>query len=111
MIITKIEDINKIEVTVTKRSVCFNGHIDGMKGFKEIHADVIMRQISEQTGDKWGAVKLSGAWIISCVPAGSENTKSWNPVYGHRGENTRKFTMALGRAMNLAIVQDVPFKK
>jgi hypothetical protein len=109
MIITSVDDIKNVKVNIGERSIEFvDVNIDRMKGFSEIHADVIMRQISEQTGDKWGAVKLSGAWIISCVPAGSDST--WNPVYGHRGENTRKFTIALGRAMNKAIVQSVPFK-
>jgi len=107
-IITKIEDIDKIEVKVGERSININGDIDRMKGFKEIHADVIMRQISEQTGDKWGAVKLSGAWIISCVPAGSD--KTWIPVYGHRGENTRKFSIALANATGKAVVQTVPMR-
>lgn len=69
----------------------------------EDQVDVIMRQLSEQTGDRWGIVKLSGAWVISCVPAGSD--KPWNPVYGHRGENTRSFRKALANATQRTVVE------
>lgn len=101
------QELENMDVKISERSINFSGEIDKIKPFSEIHADVIMRKISKQTGDRWGAVKLSGYWVISCVPAGDDRV--WLPVYGHQGERTRLFSRALANASQKAVVQTIPF--
>lgn len=65
--------------------------------------DDIMRQISELLGRKLLAGKLSGYWLI-------RDANAQVPLYGHRGERTRKFDRALAGALGVAVSSYVPFK-
>lgn len=71
----------------------------------EYQVDELMRALSDVLGERWGAVKISGYWIIGRTEDG------WKPVYGHNvGEQTRKFVKALANATGRAVVSTVPIK-
>ncbi len=71
----------------------------------EVQIEPITAAISEAIDRKIGAVKMSGYWLIGdLTPEGA-----WqSPIYGHRGERTRKFTKALAGALNMAIAVFTP---
>ena len=98
-----------MKITVTDTSINIDMDPDA-KGTHWSIIDHIMDQISAQIGDKWGAVKLSGYWVISQVRPEDGDTK-WRPVFGgHEQPTARKFTKALATATQRAVVTVVPFK-
>ncbi len=98
-----------MKVTVSDRAINIDMDPDA-KGTHWSIIDHIMERISEQTGDKWGAVKLSGYWVISRIRPEDGNIK-WRPVFGgHEQPRARKFTKALAEATGRAVVTLIPFK-
>lgn len=93
-----------IEVKVNGKGAI---EIDGLNARPGVFdADEVTRQLSDALGEKWGAVKLGGIWIIGRTENG------WNPIFGHMpGQQTRKFVTALANATGRAVVQSVPLKK
>lgn len=98
-----------MKVTVNDRAI----NIDMDPDAKGTHWSVIediMKQISAQTEDTWGAVKLSGWWVISQVRPEDGDIK-WRPVFGgHEQPRARKFTKALAEATGRTVVTLVPMK-
>jgi len=76
----------------------------------EVQADELMRLLTAELGrGRWGAVKLSGYWVISNVPDGVD--EMWRPVFGHEpGQQTRAFDKAVANATGLAVVRTVPLR-
>lgn len=90
-----------MQVRVSDKAINIDMDPDA-KGTHITVIDDIMRQISEQTGDKWVAGRLSGYWVISVNGRG---------VFGgHAQPSGRKFTNALANATGRTIVTLVPLK-
>lgn len=72
----------------------------------ELEVDRLMRALSEVLDEGWGAVKISGYWLIGRTDV---NEQGWQPTYGHRpGEQSRKFVNALAIGTGRAVVSIVP---
>jgi hypothetical protein len=65
--------------------------------------DDIMLQISDLLHRDLLAGKVGGCWYI-------RDANAQAPLYGHRGERTRKFTKALAGALNRTVVTKVPLR-
>jgi len=92
-----------MKVTVTDIAINIAGNPDA-KGTHWSVIEDIMKKISEQTGDKWGAIRLSGYWVISHVRSEDGDIK-WRPVFGgHEQPTARKFTKALATATQRHVI-------
>ena len=95
-----------MKVTVSDTSITIDMDPDA-KGTHWSIIDHIMDRVSEQLGGKWGAVKLSGYWVISHVRPEDGDIK-WRPVFGGHGQpRSRKFSKALANAVQRAVVTSV----
>lgn len=98
-----------MKATVTSKAIEFDGDVDQVK-FPA--TDDLMCQISEQLGQRYGAVKLSGYWVVGTYdpdPTGKLPYGIWCPLYGHlAGQQTRKFSKALCNALNRPVVSQIP---
>jgi len=87
-----------MKVTVSKQAIKIDGDPDA-KGTHITVIDDIMRQISEQLGEKWVAGKLGGYWVIKVNDRG---------VFGgHAQPSGRKFSKVLANATQRAVVTSV----
>jgi len=92
-----------MKVTVSEQAIQIDMDPDA-KGTHWSIIDHIMDRVGEQLGGKWGAVKLSGYWVISHVRPEDGDIK-WRPVFGGHGQPTaRKFTKALATATQRHVI-------
>ena len=79
--------------------------IDFPRNPTEVQADVIFRQLSEQTGDKISGVKLSGYWLIYR----NDELLTGRPEIGL--PNVKNFDKAIANGLGIAVCRAVPIKK